>query len=293
MMRRYLANRRQPAGLYGEFNSIDTVSCANVKTVVPRRYARGGNHGLGSGMYITDLLPKLLAQAPALSSIELFVLNPTPTTGSRVVDLPDAKPIVKEALELRKEYRVPFWEAVLLLSRNAGSEIQEKVLDEAAHHQSMTGAARHIRLAASELTSGVLSSFSETLKERQTLLFSSRISLPSGGELHMPMLDFRIRPESNNERLAVGVIQRIKMPGTLLNSGNSFHFYGTRLLHGQAGLAQFLGTASLFSPFVDQRWIGHQMIEGACALRVSAGKTFPDPPIVVRDISAGEAWPTG
>jgi hypothetical protein len=99
------------------------------------------------------------------------------------------------------------------------------------------------------------------------------------------MLDFRIRPSIENEQLAIDILHRLKRGGTLLNSGNSYHFYGNRLLRGDQELVKFLGRASLFSPFVDQRWIAHQLIEGACALRVSPGKSFKSPPKVVRDVA--------
>jgi hypothetical protein len=102
------------------------------------------------------------------------------------------------------------------------------------------------------------------------------------------MLDFRIRPSDENEELAIKVLARLGTPGTLVNSGNSYHFYGDRLLRGGAALSRFLGGASLFSPFVDQRWVAHQLIEGACALRVSPGKSFAAPPLVVRRVGNSE-----
>jgi hypothetical protein len=99
------------------------------------------------------------------------------------------------------------------------------------------------------------------------------------------MLDFRIRPSVENEQLAVDILTRMSTSGTLFNSGNSYHFYGDKLID-EKQLLEFLGKAALFAPFVDQRWIAHQMIEGACALRISRGKKFTHGPTYVRTVRA-------
>jgi hypothetical protein len=234
---------------------------------------------------ITELLPTIISRVAPAGDLQLYVLELAPSTDTRVVDLPEAQPIVKQALELRAAYRVPFWEAVLLLSRRGNEIVTEKILDSAIFHQPMDNAKQTINISAKELTTRKLADLSRRLSERQALVVSSKVVTQDRAG-HIPMIDFRIRPSAENERLAASILKRIGHRGTLLNSGNSFHFYGHDLLSGYEQLVRFLGRASLFAPFVDQRWIAHQLIEGSCALRVSPGKVLGTPPTVVAEINS-------
>ena len=65
---------------------------------------------------IVDILPRLIDKIGDVVGISLFVLNAS-SESNRVVDEPELKPVVTEALHVRKEYKVPFWEAVLLIAR--------------------------------------------------------------------------------------------------------------------------------------------------------------------------------
>ncbi|WP_433464379.1 hypothetical protein [Spirillospora sp. CA-128828] len=231
-----------------------------------------------------DYIPHLIGVDKTLHSVRFHILSNV-SAGERVVNAPPVRHIVDEALGLRKKYRIPFWEAVLLLARREGGETLELVLDSAANHQSMSRHAKHIDVPADDLTIENIRRLAAARGSDEILALSSRVRLQSrSGYAHIPMLDFRIRPSSENEQLAVDILTRMPASGTLLNSGNSYHFYGDDLL-SEKQLMEFLGRAALFAPFVDQRWIAHQMIEGACALRVSSGKTFPHGPTYVRTVS--------
>lgn len=240
------------------------------------------------GEEITSVVPRLLAKLPDVVSVRLHVLRMIPSSETRVVDLPQVKPIVKEALRLREEYRVPFWEAILLLARRGDTDALGAILDSAGHHQPMRKVATTMDVEIDSFSVTALRDIISTLREDEVLVLSSAVVLRERSErAHIPMLDFRIRPNHENEELAVQVLERIGVSGTLFNSGNSYHFYGHNLLANTSALIRFLGIASLFAPYVDQRWIGHQLIEGACALRVSPGKSFRRPPIAVRQILLG------
>ncbi len=71
--------------------------------------------------------------------------------------------------------------------------------------------------------------------------------------------------------------------GFLLQSGESYHFYGKGLLDDRA-LVRFLGQALLLAPVIDRAWIAHQLIEGASALRISKKPSGSGEPVVVRAI---------
>lgn len=235
---------------------------------------------------VVDILPRLISKIEDIAEVHLFRLNVASDT-KRVVDQPELAPIVAEALDLRKEYRVPFWEAVLLIARRDNGKALDLVLDAAIHHQPMNSAAEAINMATEDQFARNLRQLTIEVDERRIVTLSSRVTTKSSeSAAHLQMLDFRIRPNEENERLAAEILMRVGVEGILLNSGNSYHFYGNRLMRSDTELATFLGRVSLFAPFVDQRWIAHQMIEGACALRISRGKSFARPPTFVRHVNA-------
>jgi hypothetical protein len=244
------------------------------------------NLNIDQGDDIVDILPRLINEIDDIAEIDLFILNAAKDT-QRVVDQPELAPIVAEALDLRKEYRVPFWEAVLLIARRDNGKALDLVLDAAIHHQPMTSAAEAVIMTTKDQFARNLRTLTTEVDERRIVTLSSRVTAKSSESVaHLQMLDFRIRPNEENEHLAAEILMRVGVEGILLNSGNSYHFYGNRLMRSDTELASFLGRVSLFAPFVDQRWIAHQMIEGACALRISRGKSFARPPTFVRYVNA-------
>jgi hypothetical protein len=79
------------------------------------------------------------------------------------------------------------------------------------------------------------------------LVFSSRVRLHTGEEQHLPLLDFHCPASDQNKDLAALAAELIDTGGGfLLQSGDSYHFYGKQLLDGRA-LVRFLarpGTAA-------------------------------------------------
>jgi hypothetical protein len=49
-------------------------------------------------------------------------------------------------------------------------------------------------------------------------------------------------------------------------------------------LVRFLGKVLLFAPIVDRAWVAHQLIEGACALRISSRAGYGGPPRLVAEL---------
>ena len=180
-----------------------------------------------------------------------------------------------------------------MIARRENGAALDLVLDAAIHHQPMSDAAEKIRVSVGELSAERLRGIATDAGETRVITLSSKVALnDSETPGHLQMLDFRIRPSEENERLAAGIMRRVGAEGILLNSGNSYHFYGYTLMRSEAELSAFLGRVSLFAPFIDQRWVAHQMIEGACALRISKGKSFADPPIFVRHVGTDLTQPS-
>jgi hypothetical protein len=233
---------------------------------------------------ITDILPELIRRIGDIDSLSLFALT-TESQPDRVVDRPEMKDVVAEALQVRKEYKVPFWEAVLLIARNKNGRALDLVLDAASYHQPTSEAEAWFHLTAADGLPRRIKEITATADGQRVIALSSKVTTKSTqSPAHLQMLDFRIRPNEENEKLASEILKRAGVEGILLNSGNSYHFYGYHLMRSDSELSSFLGKVSLYAPFIDQRWVAHQLIEGACALRISRGKSFPKSPEFVRYI---------
>ena len=113
------------------------------------------------------------------------------------------------------------------------------------------------------------------------LAASSKVQLKDGNVAHLPMIDFKCAPTERNIELAKKAFVKIgQTDGVLLNSGNSFHYYGERLMTEREWIV-FLGHCLLLSDFIDTRYVGHALINNECRLRLSPTPLNPFIPTVV------------
>jgi hypothetical protein len=114
-----------------------------------------------------------------------------------------------------------------------------------------------------------------------TLAISSRVWLQSGDPGHLPLMDFQC-PAGDPAYLSV-VVRALRAieetDGVVVNSGNSYHYYGFRVLRPDRWY-RFLGKCLLLTSLTDTRYIGHRLIDRECVLRVSSDLTRPDPKVV-------------
>ena len=59
----------------------------------------------------------------------------------------------------------------------------------------------------------------------------------------------------------------LKNDGIIVNSGNSYHYYG-RVLLSQSDWQLFMFYSILLGPYTDVRYISHRLISGYCILRI-------------------------
>ena len=98
------------------------------------------------------------------------------------------------------------------------------------------------------------------------------------------MMDFMCAPSSTNLGLLTHLLGDLHQGrGCLLDSGRSYHYYGFRLLSGTEWQI-FMGKCLLMSSLVDDRYIGHQLVDGYCVLRLSSGNLKSCVPTVVADL---------
>jgi hypothetical protein len=134
-----------------------------------------------------------------------------------------------------------------------------------------------------EISTDKLLGFARGLGEDQLLAVISKVSLGGGETGHIPMMDFMAPPSSKNQEVLTRLLRELHYGrGWLLESGRSYHYYGDQILTAEEWKV-FLGKCLLMSGYVDDRYIGHQLVDGHCVLRLSAGKLKVSLPRVVAE----------
>ena len=105
--------------------------------------------------------------------------------------------------------------------------------------------------------------------------------------LHIPMMDFDYRKCEARWDIIESFFRQIDQEGIIIHSGRAYHFYGFRLLNEKEWL-DFLGKC-LLSELVDERYVGHRLIDGCGILRISACPLRPMVPAVITVVTKGVA----
>jgi hypothetical protein len=234
-----------------------------------------------TGEPIENLICALLRELDNISHVNLFVPPPVPTIQTRLVGAQPALEIVGRALQIRDQLGLPFWDAANLACFGAGVEAT-LVAKEALFHNGE--GVRHLRLSAASITPDALKNLAAIESGLSILVWSSKVETGTGEAAHIPMLDFHCPQSAPNLELVTKVLCLLDIgPGFILESGKSYHFYGRKLITDSERIL-FLSRALLLAPIVDRAWIAHQLLEGACGLRISPRQPSGMPPRVVRKL---------
>jgi len=99
------------------------------------------------------------------------------------------------------------------------------------------------------------------------------------------MMDFICAPSESNLTMLAEMVSKLGLGrGYILESGRSYHYYGFRLLT-LTEWEKFLGQCLLMYGFADDRYIGHQLVDGHCVLRLSSGALKNFTPRLVAKVS--------
>jgi hypothetical protein len=221
------------------------------------------------GLDAPRALAVLLSSFKDVEEVYLAELRPLPPLQARRDLKPAELVVVERALKCRQSTGLGFWDAVLLELSNVPEAIG--LLDEAMMHVTFHGKERSLSWA-SAISDGLERACAEFSKTGEaSLTFLSEMRCRDGSKRHLPMIDLHAASSSVNQPVVTGLVERLFPEGALLlESGESYHAYGTRLL-SQTEFRSFLGKALLFAPIVDRTYVAHQVIEGRCALRLTAG----------------------
>lgn len=228
-----------------------------------------------NGMPTAEILTLLVSENQTISAIFAFAYRHPTLLQQRLALTSDENAIIAKATALRNSSRLPFWEA-LMLSCFGESRDFKRLLQEATFHQSHAHSL--LRISRDEVLAGRLVELMDGQPAGRHLSFSSKIELSGEETKQLPLLDFHCPESVENDRLVSEVCKQLYRDTTLVfSSGESYHALGLDPLD-ENGFRDFLTRSLLFAPIVDARYVAHQLLEGACALRLSISVDKPNRP---------------
>ena len=231
------------------------------------------------GLAAPQSLTILLSSFHEVREIRVARCSPLPPLQTRLSLTGSERIIFERALELRRRTGLSFWDAALLQLSAIPDGI--RLLDYAMVHVSPRS--EETILSWSEVSTGALERLCAEFSAETdaNLMLLSEVVCRDGSLRHLPMVDFHAFKSPENQQIVRAVTERLFPEGAILmDSGESYHAYGTQII-SQEEFRRFLGTALLFTPIVDRAYVAHQLIEGRCALRLTAGGGKSQVPAVV------------
>ncbi len=142
--------------------------------------------------------------------------------------------------------------------------------------------AEHYKLRKGEVTAENINRIINSLKEDVVLGVLSRVRA-GRNRAHIPMMDFDERKCEGRWDIIESFLRGIDQEGIILHSGRAYHFYGVHLLQERDWL-NFLGKCIL-SDLVDDRYVGHRLLDGCGILRISACPLRPKMPSLISTVT--------
>lgn len=169
----------------------------------------------------------------------------------------EVESIYKNAIKLRSEFGLPFWNSLMLSNVN-NPHWSPLCFEGTSQHNKITYVCK--------VTPSELEDVDSIFFEGNRKAVNSSVTLYNGEILHLPMLDFHIPYNDTNTEIVKYVSKLIMPSGYILKSGKSYHLIGDKLFTKEE-MIKLLGKALLFSPITDEIWIAHQLQDKSCSLR--------------------------
>lgn len=184
---------------------------------------------------------------------------------SRYLEMGDEQ-FLAELTQASSTINAPLWSIFPHLALKNRKHVDFFVDNGLTHFHGLK-AERYTVLAEDLRTNGI-GGVTKHLPSEHGLSVCSDIKLTNGARMHMPMMDFSIAPSDASQQLLLTILGKVgQEKGILVNSGNSYHFYGCALMKEDEWRA-FLGQSLLLSPITDSRYIAHRLVDGYCSLRI-------------------------
>lgn len=227
-----------------------------------------------------EALVALVAGTPDVLTVELLRLQVPPSVEDRPGAIPALRAYAEEARAVRQSGD-SFTEAFLETAQRHGD--LGDALAVVDFHQRFSEAAARFVVESHDFTVNLLDTLGAETPATQMLVVTSEVSTAEG-QRHLPLLDFKLAASPENDDVARSVARRLG-GGVLVNSGSSYHLYGSRAVP-DSELFDWLLRAQLLSRCVDTRWVTHQLIERKAALRLTRGGSRGVLPVVLDHIPA-------
>jgi hypothetical protein len=207
-----------------------------------------------------DVINYLVETLPQIEEYSFITFQSYNILQERDTNKEELKNVFDNALSIRSKYSFPFWDSFNVSLFN--QQLTDfSFLKQIKFHNNV--------LNINTIRNKFVAKFLEDQKGKEDYLtISSKVKLNNGTVYHLPLLDFHIPVNKENEIMCVEIIKSLELKGFLLNSGKSYHFYGTNIIT-ESTLIDLLAQALLFAPIIDRAWISHQLIERRCCLRIS------------------------
>jgi hypothetical protein len=227
------------------------------------------------GMATSEIVEGIFRENEMLEAACYFEYQHPPLLQDRVKLTKDEELILDQAVALRASSRLPFWEALMLSCFDEPLEYS-RLLEEAAYHQPTQDTYRNI--SRKDVLEGALSLMVKSMPLGNHLSLASKVTVAGDGDRQLPLLDFHCPESELNDGLVKNVCAELLPSDVLiLSSGESYHVIFLTLLT-DVEFRKFLVQSLLFAPVVDARYVAHQLLEGACALRLSTSHHKPSAP---------------
>ena len=233
-----------------------------------------------TGTSVIDVVASILQALAPGAVAQILQFSAAPTAQHRTAE-PDrrSEAIFERALTLRSDTGLPFWDAVFLTGELADQGVTPEIVEGALLHQSLHDAERSDVPIDADFAPRLRSLVAAPTS---IVAFSSELRLKNGDVRHLPVLDFASKSRRPGAAVsAITVARSLGVPGFILRSGRSFHFYGAVLLDADE-LQRFLCRALLLAPVTDARWIAHQLLDGKSSLRISPNGDGGAPSLIAR-----------
>lgn len=235
---------------------------------------------------VEALASVVLGAVPHGSVVRVSFIKAAPRVQQRVEGADRSEALIDLARDIRTEKGMPFWHALFLAGERSSGGVPLDILRSALYHQDPANYETE-ELQVSRHTPSHLAELAMSVEGRNAIALQSRVTLPSGSERFIPMLDFTSKATRiGSEATVRSAAAALGLPGRLFASARSYHFYGSELV-SRAEQLDFWARALLLTPIVDERWIAHQIRAQVAALRISPNERGIVPQALA-EISADE-----
>jgi len=228
---------------------------------------------------VSEVVERLTSSLPAGSALTFRHINAPPRVQRRVAGAEKSEDLIRRARSIRQEEGTPFWHALFLLGEDDADGVPIDIVKSALFHQDPANDVSRTLQIDDSLQSS-LAAWVGTISGRDAIALDSEVLLADGSSRFIPMIDFSVKSSKlGGDATARACVEALGVPGYLVTSGRSYHFYGEQLVDS-AGQLDFWSKALLLTPMVDERWIAHQIRSGRSALRVTPNEKGDLPGII-------------